>query len=467
MAKADLLHFSGMLQDTTSTFLRRPDQLIRSINVHGDTIGSIRKRLGYANYGTSSDSESVLGLHTYNDIPGGTRYLYRYVNGKVQYSTGGAWSNAKVGLDTNPKVEFEEYLNQLFMVGVDSSSNYLTTANIDGTAYSETRNVTDAPTGRDIALYKGKLYIAGTNDRLFFSSLPDSAGTTITWTSTDFERIYTNNGEVLRAVHTNKVLNELLVFKDHSMHSWDTFRVRDIDNIGTTSHRSVVTIKGITYFFNSDGIWMYSGSVPKLISRGIENWIYGIDQTKLEDVFAEKEDEKTYKLYVGNIAVGGKLYTNCEIRYSTLDNTFTIYSYFDDMQVYASHTVSGVTRVYGGDSDGDVQQLAKRADAVYSDDGNDIPIQFMFETDLGLPSERKSIDKALIYTTAAQNLSGRIRAKNGDWGTHFPINKTEEPVSVNSRDGRILQWHFSENSKNVPFMFEGLTFTTTLKTNKY
>lgn len=464
----NFLHFSGMLQSTTSTFLRRADQLIFSMNVQGDNIGSLTKRLGYSEYGTSSNGQSTQGLYSYNDIGGATRYLYRGINGIIQQSTGGAFTNVITGLSTTVKMEFQTFIDLLFVVG-GTGSTYMSTQSIDASSDSGA-SISSAPNGKYVAVYKDRLYIANTDgypSRFYWSSLPNSAGTAITWTSTHFENIDQNNGEEIMGLHTNEVLNELLIFKRTSLHSYDTYRLRGAGTQGTSAHRSIQTINGITYFFNENGIWAYDGTIPRLISRPIQKYIDGIDQTALTDVFSISSDGKYYKLYVGTIAVDGTTYSNCEIRHSTVDNTFTIYSYDDTFTCYALHETSSVIRVHAGTDDGECMKLAEKDDAVYADDGTAISAEFMFETDMGIPSERKSVDKAIIYAANPQMLKGRVRAKGKDWTSYFTVETDEWQPNISVQDGRILQWNFSESSSVNPFIFEGLTFSPHLQSKKY
>lgn len=477
----DFLQFSGGLQTTTSTFLRRPDQLIRSVNVNGDTVGALTGRLGYTQFGdTHSASQNVMGAASYNDVSGGTQYLFAIADGALKYQNGGTWTSivSASGLLATAKAEFRVFLDQLFMVGANSTNTYLTSANIDGISYSTSTNLNNAPNARFIEIFRDRIYMADCvvatiryPDRFYYSSLPNTAATTITWdtssTSTQFERVYTNNGEPIMGLHTNKTLNELLIFKQTSLHAWNTSSLRDVGNVGTTSHRSIKTINYVTFFFSEGGIYAYSGQEPQLISRGIQKWINGIDQTALGDVFAEVEDNKYYRLFVGSITVDGVTYTKCEIRYSVLDNTLTIYSYANTFKAYALHKVSGKIRIYGGASDGKIYQHGEKDDTIYDDAGTAIAAEFMFETDLGLPSERKNIDKALIYSSRAQTLTGRIAVKNQDWSTHFSVDKDEQEVNLSPMDGRTLWWHFSASYSVQPFVFEGLTFVPRVTTQKY
>lgn len=459
----DILHLSGLVQTNTSSFLRRPDQLLEAINVHGDNVGILEGRRGYSKLGdTLSAGNSINGLHSYNDVSAGAISLYAYVNGEIKAYTS-SWTSIHSGLTALAKTEFREFLDQLFICGADSSNNFLTTANIDTGSYSETRNVTNAPKAKYAEIYKDRVYLVNCSvggirypDRFYYSGVPDDAGTAITWDSADYERVYTNNGEEVTGVHNNKVLNELLLFKKSSMHAWDTYRLRDVANVGTTAHRSVKTINFTTFFFNQAGIYAYSGGYPQRISRAIQEWIDAVSDPTA--VFAEVEDGVIYKLYIGNVTVKGESFINCEIRYSTIDNTFSIYSYYDTLTCYARHTISNIERIYTGASDGMVHQFALKTDAVYTDDGNAIHSRFMFETDLGLPSSRKSIDKAIIYASQPQYLAGRVRARGGDWYSEFGVNTDECEVNINHQDGRFIQFQFTSSSGQEPFRWEGITF---------
>jgi hypothetical protein len=474
MANIDLLYFSGGLQTTTSSFLRKDDQLELAVNVHFDNIGSVTKRLGYSEInGSVTTSTPVRNMFSYARQANGTQNLFAVDNGTLSYYDGTNKSSVTSGLTSTAIPEFRVFVDQLYMVGANSTNVYLTPANITATTYSTTTNLSGAPTGaRFIETFQNKLYMAdvttgGTRypSRWYRSSVPDASGN-ITWTSTDFEEVYTDNGEPLKGMHTNKTLNQLLFFKENSLHAWDNFRLKDVAAVGTTAHRSIVTVNYTTFFWNEKGMFAYSGSEPTMISRPIQKWVDGIsDYTTL---FSAGFENRVVKTFVGDVTVDGVTYSNCEFVYSILDNSWTIYSYFDTFTCYATHKESGIVRVYGGTSDGEVHKFAARSDAVYSDDGNPIAAQFMTKAfDLSIPSEKKFVDRILIYTTRGQNLQGRMRVRGRDWSTYFPINESEESVSVNPEDGRFLQFHFSESSTNIPFILEGLSFSARQTTHNY
>lgn len=454
---------SGGLQVKTSSFLRRANQLTQSINVNGDELGSLQKRLGYSTYGGTVGTTAINGLYSYPDISGGTEYLFGYQNGNIIYNSG-TWQTAQGGLLANAKPEFRVFLDQLFMVGSDGTT-YLTTALVDGTTYGTGGNVSGAPQGDYIELFNDQVYISR-DSNFYFSSVP-TAGV-ITWNTTDdFEAVYTTNGEKISSLHCNKALNKLLIFKPSSLHTWDGYRIVDAGNVGTTAHRSVATVDDVTFFYNKhkNKIYAYNGSRPQGISRPIDKWLKGIsDKT---NVFAIDDDNEFYKLFVGSVTVNGRTYSNCEIRYAMLDNTFTIYSYYDTFTCYAKHKVSGVERIYAGET-AYVHQLAREGDAVYADDSNPISAEFEFETDFGVPSDRKYVDKIIVYSTRAQNLKGRIKGRSSKtWETHFSCVKDEHEVNVNPRDSRFLQFNFSESSTQAPFIFEGISLTPKKTTNRY
>jgi len=60
-----------------------------------------------------------------------------------------------------------------------------------------------------------------------------------------------------------------------------------------------------------------------------------------------------------------------------------------------------------------------------------------------------------------------MRVRGGDWKTDFSVDDQETEVNINPLEGRFMQLHFSSNSKVAPFIFEGISITPKLTTNKY
>lgn len=461
---SDLLNFSGMLQTTTSSFLRKDDQLEHAVNVHGDSIGSVTKRLGYTIQGSAISSTSVRGLVSYPDISAGTTRLFAASNGSVFYFNGTIWTSVYSYGTVGANISFKVFLDKLFLVGADSSDTYITTALIDGTTSSTSGDVASAPGGKYLEVFKDRLFMADTYvgstryaSRFYESSVPDVSTYAITWPATNYEEILPYNGEALMGIHANNSLNQLLLFKENSLHSYDLTTIKNVGAVGTSSHWSIQTIGFITFWFKAgEGIYAYSGIQPQLISRPIEKWIRGIQGTVTP--FAGKEYERIYKCYVGDIIVDGVTYSNCEIRYSVPDNTFTIYSYAEAFTSYGEHSRSGTKRLYAGTSLGKVHELAQGNDQVYSDDGTAIGAEFMTKAfDFGKPASKKFIDKVQIYATNCQALTGRVRARGKDWSTFFTIDEGEQMQGINPDEGRFHQFHFSERSTLKPFQFEGIS----------
>src|SRR3990167_3755740 len=244
----DLISFTDGLQTTTSSFLRKDSQLELAVNVHCDNVGSVTKRLGYTEQGTATSSSAIRGLHSYADIAGGTTRLFRAFYSSIEWYSGSVW-NAIGGTYSvaTANVEMRVFLDQLFIFGANSSAQYITPINIDGTTFSNSTNLTGAPRGRFVETFLDQLYVADVEvsgvrygSRFYRSSIPNSGGTDITWPTTNYENILTNNGETITGIHANNALNQLLIFKESSLHAWDTFRIKNIANIGTNAHRSIV-----------------------------------------------------------------------------------------------------------------------------------------------------------------------------------------------------------------------------------
>ena len=455
-----------MLQTTTNVFLRKDDQLEKAINIHGDNIGSATKRPGYTKFGnTVSAGNAIRGVAEYRDISGGTQDLYTWANGGVLHGTGAAWTNIGSVAYGDALISSKTFLDQLFFCGANSANQYITTALVDSGGVSIGGNVTGAPKAKYVEIYRGRVILADVEvagirraSRFYESSVPDSTGSIITWPTTNYEEVYPDNGEALMGIHTNKSLNQLLLYKENSMHAYDLTQIRDIGNVGTSSHWSIATVGFITYHFKAgQGIYAYSGIQPQLVSRPIDKWIKGIQGSVVP--FAANEEDKTYKLYVGQIIVDGETYENCEIRYAVPDNAWTIYSYAEAFTCYAPHTVSGVTRIYSGTTAGIIHQLARNIDGVYSDNGAPISAEFTTKAfDLQSPSAKKFVDKAVVFSTNTQNVQGRMRAPNKDWCSEFSLDQLEQYINLNPQDGRFIMFNFSESSTDQSFQIDGISF---------
>ena len=466
----NLLTFADGLQTTTNSFLRKDSQLELSINVHGDLIGSLTKRLGYTAIGTGSGSTGK-GLHSYVRQADGTTKLFRASNGNLDYWNGASWINCTTYTPADATVYMKTYIDQMFVVGANAST-LMSPINVTGTTASTSTNLTSAPKGKFVEVFNDQLYfgnveVGGTKfpSRMYYCALPDSTTESIiTWPALNYESIYPHNGDVITGLHTNKYLNQLLIFKNNSIHAWDSYRIRDLGNVGTNSQKSVVTINYTTFYFSPRrGVYSYNGLTPTLVSRAVDKWIKGIQDPSV--VCAAGEDDRIYKLYVGTCVVDGVTYANCEIRYAVNDNAWWVYQYSNDFKCYADYTNS-ITRVCAIDSAGAVFQLAQSGDSVYSDNGSDISAEFTTKAlDLGAPTWQYTADKAMVFTTGTSNLSGRARFRNKDWSTKFTVSKPDEVVNINPGTGRFMQFNFSERSQNPPFQFDGLSFDPILSSS--
>lgn len=141
-----------------------------------------------------------------------------------------------------------------------------------------TTNLTSAPTGSLLEVYKDRLYVAGDpseTSRVYFSSIPD-ASLALTWsTSEDYFDVDPDDGDSIVALERNGPI--LLIFKQHSTYVWDGTSLNKLYEYGTISQETVKTVKGKTLFAGTNekgvSLYLYDGGVPADISDPVRGWL--------------------------------------------------------------------------------------------------------------------------------------------------------------------------------------------------
>src|SRR3990167_9272112 len=250
-----------------------------------------------------------------------------------------AWVRYNVALTSASKTEFANFLDYLFMVNYSN-----VTYSFDGTTWSTSTNVTDAPKAKYAKVYNARLYLGNVDvvgtaypSRVYFSSYPTSAEA-ITWdTTNDWFRVNSNDGDVITGLGTNS--NRLLIFKENSLWIYNEDNLFQISaSPGTNSQRSVQNLYGWTLFFHRTGIWGFDGANVKLFSRAIQPFIDGISSDNIWDVcsFVWKDH---YIAYVGTVSNSKEniSITNCYLDYDISQNNWSVGSLRHDILVVSDY----------------------------------------------------------------------------------------------------------------------------------
>jgi len=454
-------NFNSGLNTEVSNYLMPDTQVTEAINVHFDEIGNVTRRLGIATLGNQmTASNSILGLYNFISSDSSNNQVLAVcsdgANNNIYYLSGATWTQT-LGTDTvDLKTRFATFLDRVVRVnGTDAVRAW------SGTGAWESSggpiDVADAPVGKFIETLKARLYIAGTStypDRLYFSSLPSSAGV-ISWTTaSDYLDISPNDGDNITAL--KRYATHLLIFKKNYLYRWNGSAVEPdpIINVGTHSQESVVEGKGGVYFHHPKGIFVYAGGYPKEISKPIDGWIRAISSANYADVNAATDSDHVY-FFVGDVTKDSVAHTNMCLRFTISSQVWTVYSYVDEIKVGAQY-VSGtdVTQIVGG-SDGYVYTL----NSGNSDNGT--AIEFSLVTKY---FEFGSLAHEFIITEVAaylkQGAGSFLKYQVDDSSEWKDIGQIKEYVNVFSKDvnisGKRARFKLMGMSITAPCVFEGL-----------
>jgi len=448
--------FSGGQNSNVSEMLKDNNELDLIRNGQLTKIGLIQKRLGYATQrGSDVSTGKILGAHSFYPYSGTIRQyaVADSASDSDVYTFNPAtnsWTAHHLALTMGSKCEFATFLNLFFRVNYTEA-----TASNDGTAWSTTTDVTNAPKARYIIPYLNRLYLGeckvGSSEyasRVYYSSLPDPSTSAITWDVSDtgnwFE-VNPDDGDSIKGLGVNA--NRLLVFKENSLYRYDTNTLYEVPGCpGTVSQRTVKNIQGYTIYLHSSGVWAYDGSTSQLISRPMQQYIEGMNTLNLSEACAYVRGDHYY-CFIGNVInsaegineenvlldfdVSKKSWT-----FHNLNNVPTIFiDYKDDRSnvEYDSATVtydSADTTYDGGIVNESRAFMGTNAGKVWQflNGNNDAGTGIRFEVitkEIFLSNRDaiKNLYKLMVYTRKGTSLMVQYKIDSGQWISLGALNR--------------------------------------------
>jgi len=414
-----------------------------------DPIGAVTKRKGYSQIGGQiTASEDILGNYYFTSSTSANSQHLVGCGTAIYYNSSGTWTLTSSSWTADTKIRFESFLDRVFAFnGTDTPVSWAGTGGWGNT------DLVSAPICKYGRVYQDRFYFAnasGNQSRVYFSSVPTSG--VITWaTSTDYLDVNPEDGQVITGLDENS--GRLLIFKNDSMFRWNGYSTEadPIIDIGTPSQESVKTIHNITYFFNRYGVYAYDGGMPYLISRKVQDWIDAIDQSTLDDVIAEVDNDHYY-CAVGDVTVDSVSYSNVVLVYHIPLKAWTIWTLVDTPKAMACYYSSGARLVSFGDDNGEVFRLNNGND----DDGTAINVNIETKQyDLETPEEYKKWTEAYLLTEKARGLvEVGVKIDNNpietigsieDDITRLPSNLEGSKLAVTlAENGTGNQWSFNQ-----------------------
>lgn len=451
--------------------IQEPNEADLIVNFQMDKVGAQTGRMGYSQFGTVSTGGDISGMCPYYQTNGTDGLI---VSSGTKLYIADSNTTLSSALLNNSKIEMEPFLDQLFIVG-SYGNTFMSPLNLSNTTVSTTVNLSDAPAAKYAKVYKDQMYFinvysgGGTyNSRFWRSSVP-SAGA-ITWAVSDitnagWEDVNPDDNEELMGGAVNS--NRLLLFKETRLFVWDLTQIVHVADVGTTSHKSIATKDGLTFFINRSGIYAfaYGAGVKRVSDKGFYDIFKTLTTTQLANAVGHITEDH-YRCFVGDLTIDGMTFTNCEFDYKISTNTMTINSYYNEMTSTCPYTTASYDRVYYGTSAGEIMKRADGSDTQYSDDGHDISCLFRSPyLDFDLPEQKKFIGAVYPLVNSGMGMKWRLRADSKDWHSNTLKDKHDK-LSIFPQEGYAYQYEVSVISQNKPSSFSGIVFETKQATDE-
>lgn len=462
---------SSGVMDKIKYTLVPPNSVELAVNfVFDDQIGEAVTRKGITILGSQlvGANNPIAGLSFFKKSDGTGKLLSVANNGSnnvTYYYNGTSWVASTLSTDVaGLKTRFETFLDRI--VRLNGNNGVVTSG--DGITWSQTATLDDIhfPNGKYVKVYKAQLCVAGVTgkpDSLFISSVPNAAGTSISWTVNNREIVFNpNDGQSITGLGV--VGGQMMVFKDHSMFRWNN-RSTDSEavvEVGCLSQESIVNCGGsYLAFFNEDGIWLTTGEQPTLITKRIQKWIDGIDPTFYQNVSAYGDGQYLF-MSVGDVTVDDRIYANVVIRYSLNTKEFAIFSYAYEFRFFTRYIVNGLRQIVAGDSTNRVFQVDSTSN---TDNGN--PILFIIEgqeVDFGSRGISKEVsDQIMAYSKHANKAAVQVLVDGKKWVNIGQIEKEITNLSLADKNpirGNFFKFRTFGSSESDRFRFFGLELPT-------
>lgn len=331
-------------------------QLIHALNVVSYPYGAKSKRTGYSSFLGTPDTSEVKSLFSFPNINNNSDSfnLYR-ASGSIVYHSlqgTGAWTVSGNGTITNGN-HFGCAILSNTLIGGDGSGSTRHTTN--GTSFT---NTTLAPVGEFFEEFQRRVYIAGTDQTLFYSTTNDGTNWNTSGTSDSSSLTIPGAGKLQKIFKSS---DKLVNTKSSGiMQKWDGYTLIDMaTTYGPSSPYSVANTEGYRFFINQIGHYGYGGGVPQLLSNAVQNIFYnnentGIAGTAFSTIPAECHIYD-YLASIGTITDNftSRTISNAILKYDYQKNEYLFWNFANKPTAFHSYK-DGSQKLIFGDASGQV-----------------------------------------------------------------------------------------------------------------
>lgn len=457
----------GSLNTYLNPLSTKDGQIIHCLNLDSNPYGGKIKRAGYSTFLGTPDNSNVDGIFSWTKNDDTTMFLYRVSGSKVYYSAQGtgAWTVCGNGTVGTTNVGYAVLENTL-MIGDGVGSTRHTT---NGTAFTDT---TAAPIASQFVEYQQRIWAMGTSSNIFYST----TGTATDWTTDSSSILIPGEGKLESIM---KESDRLVATKtSNAMFKYDGSLLIDMaTQLGPDSYQSISDVEDYAFWQNRNGIYIFNGSNPQLISNAIQNQFYNRNDTGIAgsvfDTAPGNVFRYQYMLSVGTITDSfvREQISNAIINYDYQKNEFSNYKYANFPKAYHSYEdTSGIKQLIFGDASGQCYQVSPTAT---SDNGSAIEANLQIILHANSPFLDKEWGWFEVFTNpgceakvqfcltdtfmSSQKIWKEFEGKPRDLRSGF----SQYRFPSGSR-GRICFIRIYEASSDGPFSLYGINYTFNL-----
>lgn len=443
----------GGIQRHISPFLSQDGDLLDIENLVTEKVGVLRKSFDYSIKGSQLvDGGSIYGGTDFfrND---GTHEHFVAVNDTIGdceiYKYDSGWVSQEQTLQKNYRVRFaySPTIDTLF-----ACNYYDATRSYDGSTWSTSTNVTDAPKAKYIASYGNRMYLL--NTKVGASEYPSRAyrseliETSCSWT-VGVDNPYLTFDDVITGVGRNG--ENLFVGCQNSTYVLTLEDEKDlVSTIGCVSHESITEHSNYTFYAGRDGYYCFDGKDTYKISTPIQEYWDNITEANLNSIQASIYKDNIY-IYIGDIAApwdSSETLSHVLLNYNILQNSWSRGRLVDACTSLHTCVEIDGQKMFMGSNDGEVFEM-------FDDSGQQNGIDFpsSFESTWIFGSGAGTMDDYLEMWGYGERLSGisvSYKTEERDnWTTIGELNEDTDLIKFKIRSYKI-KFKFSEVSgKNL------------------
>jgi len=439
------IYLAGGVNRNVSPFLIEDGEMADIQNFSTPKIGVLKKAGDYTIKNAQvTAAQNVLGGIDFQRADGTHEHFIAVdgaSNADILKDITGTWTAQSQALTSANKVRFaySPALDTLF------SCNYVDdTRSYNGTSWSTSTNVVDAPKAKYIISFGQRIYLLNVTvgatsyiSRAYRSSTVETSP--ITW---DTVNEWVSFDDVITGVGRSG--ENMFVGCQNSCWAFTLEDVKyQVSGHGCVSHDGIAEYGAWVFFPSTDGMYVFDGASDTNISMAVQDYWNAIPIANLSSIQAKVLGNHLY-IYIGDVTVDGRSLTNVVLDYNILQNTWTRLALSENVMDMHIYTKSTGKKLFFGNDDGEIFEMFT------GEDQNGVVFTSFIETPWFYGSGPLDIDDFKEFWAHGELLSGlkvKYKVDSGSWIPTGELNGFSDLVKFKA-SGKRIKFLLEETSKD-------------------